>query len=418
MRIKLVFIFIIFFSGISVPQVPGHWITRTPMPTPRQEIPHALINGKIYVPGGIVNNSGIPTNSVEVYDPSTDSWSEISPMPEALHHHTAVELNGKLYIIGGYNAQLFSSQTDKVQEYDPQTGIWTEKQSLPYPIASHTSAALDGMIYLFGGRNGNTLLNNSLVYDPQTNNWNVLTNMPYLSEHLACAVLDTFVCVFAGRNFTQNFKKFFIYYPMQDEWIEMPDMPTARSGLAAATLNGRVYVFGGEIPGVYEENEEFNFITNQWRQVRSMPTPRHGIGAVTVGDTIYIIGGARVQGFDQSNVNEGYVNSFITSTEYESSVPDKFNLSQNYPNPFNPTTKIKFTILSAGTYRNTPVKLIIYDVLGNEIATLVNEEKPPGVYEVIFNVKDLINQFPTSGIYFYQLRTSFKIQTKKMILLK
>jgi len=418
MKVKLVFIFIIIISGLSVPQEPGHWITRAPMPTPRQEIPHVVINGKIYVPGGIINNAGIPTNSVEVYDPSTDSWSDISPMPEALHHHTAVELNGKLYIIGGYNAQLFSSQTDKVQEYDPQTGIWTEKQSLPYPIASHTSVALDGKIYLFGGRSSNILLNNSLVYDPQTNNWNALTNMPYLSEHLACAVIDTFVCVFAGRNFTQNLKKFFIYYPMLDEWIEMPDMPTARSGLTAATLNGWVYVFGGEIPGVYEENEEFNFITNQWRQVEPMPTPRHGIGAATVGDTIYIIGGARVQGFDQSRVNEGYVNSFITSTEHESAVPDKFKLYQNYPNPFNPTTKIKFTILSAGTYRNTPVKLLIYDVLGNEIAALVNEEKPPGTYEVIFDVKDLINQFPTSGIYFYQLRTSFLIQTKKMILLK
>lgn len=418
MKVKLVFIFIIIISSLSVPQELGHWITRAPMPTPRQEMPHAVINGKIYVPGGIVNNSGIPTNSVEVYEPSTDTWSEISPMPEALHHHTAVELNGKLYIIGGYNAQLFSSQTDKVQEYDPQTGIWTEKQSLPYPIAAHTSVALDGKIYLFGGRNGNTLLNNSLVYDPQTNNWNALTNMPYLSEHLACAVLDTFVCVIAGRNSTQNFKKFFIYYPMPDEWIEMPDMPTARSGLAAATLNGRVYVFGGEIPGVYEENEEFNFITNQWRQVKPMPTPRHGIGAATVGDTIYIIGGARVQGLDQSSVNEGYVNSFITSTEYESAVPDKFKLYQNYPNPFNPTTKIKFTILSAGAHRNTLVKLIIYDVLGNEITTLVNEEKPPGVYEVIINVKDLINQIPTSGIYFYQLRSSFLIQTKKMILLK
>ena len=85
-----------------------------------------------------------------------------------------------------------------------------------------------------------------------------------------------------------------------------------------------------------------------------------------------------------------------------------FNLSQNYPNPFNPSTTIKYSIPNAGN-----ISLKVYDVLGKEIATLVNEEKSSGNYEVEFNASNL-----TSGIYFYQLKAGNFIETKKMILLR
>ncbi|NCS88171.1 MAG: T9SS type A sorting domain-containing protein, partial [Ignavibacteria bacterium] len=96
--------------------------------------------------------------------------------------------------------------------------------------------------------------------------------------------------------------------------------------------------------------------------------------------------------------------------------PDNFELYQNYPNPFNPTTKIRYSIPSVETHRHASqqnILLKIYDVLGNEIATLVNEEKPPGNYEVEFNAKGL-----ASGVYFYRLTAGSFIQTKKMILLR
>jgi hypothetical protein len=92
--------------------------------------------------------------------------------------------------------------------------------------------------------------------------------------------------------------------------------------------------------------------------------------------------------------------------------PTHYMLSQNYPNPFNPSTKIKYA-LSDRQYAT----LKVYDILGNEIATLVNEEKPPGEYEVEFNPASSI-PYPASGIYFYQLRAGSFIQTKKMVLLK
>ena len=98
------------------------------------------------------------------------------------------------------------------------------------------------------------------------------------------------------------------------------------------------------------------------------------------------------------------VNSIETITE----IPEKFELSQNYPNPFNPSTKIRYSVPQSS---NVVIK--VFDVLGNEIETLVNEEKPIGTYEIIWDGE----QLPT-GVYFYQLRAGDFVQTKKMILLK
>ncbi|GBD86095.1 hypothetical protein BMS3Abin03_00004 [bacterium BMS3Abin03] len=115
-----------------------------------------------------------------------------------------------------------------------------------------------------------------------------------------------------------------------------------------------------------------------------------------------------------------YGDTTVVSVEDETpNLPKEFHLSQNYPNPFNPTTKIKFTIpqspLPGGDGRGglQLVKLVVYDILGNEVATLVNEEKPAGEYEVEFNAKGL-----PSGIYFYQLRAGSFVDTKKMLLIK
>ena len=92
----------------------------------------------------------------------------------------------------------------------------------------------------------------------------------------------------------------------------------------------------------------------------------------------------------------------------ELSNPDGYTLFQNYPNPFNPTTKISYQIPEPRF-----VLLKVFDVLGNEIATIVNEEKAPGEYEVEFNASKY-----SSGIYFYKLQTGNYSMIKKMVILK
>ena len=90
-----------------------------------------------------------------------------------------------------------------------------------------------------------------------------------------------------------------------------------------------------------------------------------------------------------------------------------YELSQNYPNPFNPSTKIKYTVPSIRKRDRVSLQLIVYDVLGNEIAVLVNEEKSAGSYEVEFDATNL-----PSGVYLYKLQINNFIESKKMVLLK
>jgi Secretion system C-terminal sorting domain len=97
--------------------------------------------------------------------------------------------------------------------------------------------------------------------------------------------------------------------------------------------------------------------------------------------------------------------------------PSKYYLSQNYPNPFNPTTAIKYSIPSSNVIlngvKNLNVKLIVYDILGREVKTIVNEVKQPGNYEVVFDGSNL-----SSGIYYYQMKADNFNKTKKMVILK
>ena len=110
-------------------------------------------------------------------------------------------------------------------------------------------------------------------------------------------------------------------------------------------------------------------------------------------------------------------NILLTDVKNEHQLPTEFALMQNYPNPFNPSTTIKYNIPSLGKGLSAggglSVQLKVYDILGNEIATLVNEQQPAGVYEINFNSNKL-----ASGVYLYKLQAGGFTETRKMILMR
>ena len=235
-------------------------------------------------------------------------------------------------------------------------------------------------------------------------------------------------------------------------WIEGPDTVVVRDTVDFKILmNGGSSVNGGynaaTIYGALEAIDSFSQAmiyvdTLPLQLTHTMPRP-FGNATVywdfiyiapdtTVTDTIYSVGNS-VNG--DGNPQEGddwnfganfpvFVIDNPVTVEDEIS-PVQFCLSQNYPNPFNPSTTINYTIQSSviagGTKRSQLVTLKVYDVLGNEISTLVNEEKSTGTYHVNFNAVHL-----TSGIYFYKLQAGDPstgsgqgfVETKKMVLLK
>ncbi len=120
------------------------------------------------------------------------------------------------------------------------------------------------------------------------------------------------------------------------------------------------------------------------------------------------IGGAVWPSYIYNNWDYIKIYSSTTDISTELSLPSNYILYNNYPNPFNPTTKIKYDLPKA-----SEVQLIVYDNLGREVATLVNEQKPAGSFEVEFNASQLSN-----GVYFYELRAGDFRDVKKLILLK
>ncbi len=160
-------------------------------------------------------------------------------------------------------------------------------------------------------------------------------------------------------------------------------------------------------------NQYCHDLENGWVMLASQPDS--GISVIVEASVSWDID-MGITNWDQSKGNYLFFNT--TNPVYadnEESIPEGFVLYQNYPNPFNPSTKIIYTIPSNVILSEAKnlITLKVFDLLGREIATLVNEEKTAGTYEVEFNAEDV-----TSGIYFYQLVAGSFVETKKMILVK
>ncbi len=159
----------------------------------------------------------------------------------------------------------------------------------------------------------------------------------------------------------------------------------------------------------------FRFYSNQiWYSIDKgsawIEVDNSGLGYIGIDDAVIDLNN-RIYLATNEGVYFGEADSIVVSVE-ENEPLTNFYLSQNYPNPFNPSTVISYRLPVSGM-----VMLKVYDVLGNEIATLVNEEKHPGTYEVEFSPESSIKH-PASGIYFYQLRACDYTETKKMVLIK
>lgn len=371
------------------------------------------LEGRLVVAGGFLE-SRAATNLIEVFDPATNAWSTIPPLPVAMNHLQAAVVDDKLYILGGYVGSTFTP-TDQVFEYGPITNQWSMKASMPSARGAGMTAIMDGRIYVIGGEPGRR---ENDVYDPATDEWTSLAKMPTGREHLAGAAIDSLIYVVGGRGGGMNHSALEAYSPQSDIWYTLADMPTARGGLAATAFDGKLYVFGGEFfgatSGVFEETEEYDPMTNTWRTLEPMPEPRHGMGAVTVGDSIFIIGGGPVAGFGVTDVNSIFVPPLaVTSIADEKTLPEEFVLKQNYPNPFNPTTTIEFSLP-----QTSEVVLRIYNLRGEVVNTLMQGTQSPGVKSVTWDGSDDRGRQVASGLYFYRLDIGTFTEIRKMTFLK
>ena len=285
----------------------GRWTNRAPAPTPRAELAAAATGGRIYLLAGTAGGRGLAN---EEYDPATDAWRKRKEIPVSRegagrHHPGAAAWNGKIYLIGGFD--FGNRPLDSALEYDPAADAWRALPPMPTPRGALGLVELEGKLYAIGGFGVQGDTGAAERYDPATERWTQLRPMPSPRDHLGLGASGGRLYAIGGRlgSMANNLGVNEEYDPRADGWATRRPMPTPRSGVAAAVLGGRVHVFGGESPPkTFDENEQYDPASDAWSARARMPSPRHGLAAVTVGDQIYVLGGGPTPGGSESALNQ------------------------------------------------------------------------------------------------------------------
>ena len=242
------------------------WEQRADMPTARAGVSTLVVDGKIYAIGGgerkkiqvgrAWRNSGKLLPTIEMYDPVTDTWIQKADMPVPRSSNSTCIVDGKIYIIGGVAANRKQGRLDSVDIYDPATDTWTEAKSMNHARGGASVSVVDGMIYVMGGvgwpqipNHPGPFLSSVEMFDPKNNQWTEITEMPAPKAGHAASVIDGKIYVigggFRGNDRFKYLSTVEVYDPETDRWTQEPDMPIGRWGHRAEVINENIYIFGG-----------------------------------------------------------------------------------------------------------------------------------------------------------------------------
>jgi N-acetylneuraminic acid mutarotase len=281
------------------------------------------VNGKLYVIGGWAG--GQAAGLTYEYDPATDRWTKKTPMPRPAHHAALAAANGKIYVAGGFVAPKQTQipvggawePIDDMWEYDPGADSWKSLAPLPGKLGSAVAVEVDGKIYVIGGATTvegskdpyftffgpSRVLSTNDVYDPATNTWESRRPMAVPRNHAFAAAVNGKIYVIGGRTghalilTATNTDVVEEYDPGADMWSGPKNrMPTPRSGGATGTDGRRIYVAGGEVTttaviGAHNGIEAYEPATNAWITLPPMPMPRHGVAGAVIGDRFHLVSG-------------------------------------------------------------------------------------------------------------------------------
>jgi N-acetylneuraminic acid mutarotase len=282
----------------------GQWGMRADLIAPNSEMSVAELDGKIYVVGGYPSNRvSVPT--VQVYDIAKDTWQLTTPLPVGLNHTVSAGVSGKLYVIGGQSSAGGAGPfVDTVYAFDPLIARWTPRAPMPTQRGGGAGAVVGGKIYIAGGRPPRG--NDFAVYDPALDTWRTLPDLPTQRNHIGAAAIDGKI-YFVGGRLAAGFEseqtdRVEVYDPVTNLWTTRAPMLRPRGGVNAVAAYGYLHVFGGEgnddvISGVYPDHDVYNPATNTWMALKPMPVPVHGVtGASFVNGVIHLTGGGIADG--------------------------------------------------------------------------------------------------------------------------
>ena len=223
---------------------------------------------------------------------TAQAWATMAPMPTARSGHMVASVNGKIYAIGGW---IYSGDVlNTVEEYNPATNTWTTRATMPTARARAGIAVVNGIIYVMGGhpKNGSTLSVNE-AYNPATNTWTTKAAMPTNRTNLAAAAANNKIYALGGLKTSTCLRNNEEYDPTTNTWATKTQMPTARCYFSAQSVNGKIYAIGGFASLSLNTNEEYNPSGNSWATKANIPIETDSMASTVLGNKIYLIAGMR-----------------------------------------------------------------------------------------------------------------------------
>jgi hypothetical protein len=281
----------------------AEWETRAPVPVPRTEVVAATIGNEIAVVGGFTEDGGASSRA-DAYSPALDRWRRLPDLPTGVHHAMAASAGGRLYVLGGYDAQGQPLRS----AFSLERGRWRSLPRLPFARAAAGAAVAGRWIVVAGGvtLGARRLARSALAFDLRRRRWSVIPG-PTPREHLGVTSFGGIVYAVAGRTsgLDTNLLHFESWRPGQRRWQRLQPIPDARGGTGAAALRGMVVSAGGEEPGgTIREVLAYRIAERRWVRLDDLRTPRHGVGMAALGDRVFVIGGGPEPGLTVSSANE------------------------------------------------------------------------------------------------------------------
>ncbi|RKU11054.1 hypothetical protein C6503_19005 [Candidatus Poribacteria bacterium] len=280
------------------------WEVITQLPTQRSGIATAVVDDRIYIIGGTLENVGDPdgVSTVEEYDPQTNTWRRVADMPTRRYYPKAAVVNDTIYVFGGWYEEkgVKTEYPVRLDAYDPATDTWTRKKDMPVPRVHPAVGAVDGKIYIIGGSTGwgwgdERRMDRVDIYDPATNTWEDGPKMPTQRDAYLGGVVNNRIYVIGGYGPPggQVLSAIEEYDPINRQWQKKKDMLNVKFSFRTAVVKDDIYVIGGidKSRQYLATVDMYNPQTETWRDIPAIPTPMYPQGAATVNGTIYVFGG-------------------------------------------------------------------------------------------------------------------------------
>ncbi len=294
-------------GGGSSGQSSSHsWTVGPSLATPVQGARAVAIGGLVYVVGGF--NGQADVASLESFDPSTGTWTSLPSMPATdsgdagRYGGAAADLNGKLYVVGGWRTDPTTKQpvaTSSVEIYDPTSQTWSAGTPMPIASADSAAGAIDGKLYVLTASTGDGSLHGLFyVYDPAADSWTQLPDAPAVHADPAAGVIGQVFYVAGGFDASGATSELDAYDTTAGTWSTLAPMPTARWGAAAATPNGQLGVVGGFTTANTPANvvEVYSPSNNTWKLPedgnQTLPAALGDLTGAVVGNVVYLAGGS------------------------------------------------------------------------------------------------------------------------------